>query len=144
MLSGRSLKLPGAELRYCLTLSPEPGLYAQRGSNGSSVCNADRLIAHLKPVQGPTDLNTMTALSAFSPRSFSSSSSSSSYSSSSLSIASLISEHHIRAGIYLGDFGAELNSALTLGRNGTSQMVQDRLRTEARTARRYGCIQQPF
>lgn len=37
-LSARSLKLSGAELRYCLMLSSGLGLCAQQGSNGSSVC----------------------------------------------------------------------------------------------------------
>ena len=38
---------------------------------------------------------------------------------------SLISQHNNSVEIYHGDFGAEINSILTLMCNRTSQMVQD-------------------
>lgn len=118
-LSGQSLKLQGAELCYCLTLSSEPGLCAQQGCNGSSVCPLTISLHILKPVQVPADLNTMTTFSPFFPSSLV----------SSVSTVSLISKYNNRGGICRGDFGAELNSILTLMSNRTSQMVQDILRT---------------
>lgn len=130
MLSSRSLKLHGAEKRYCLMLSFELGLCAQQGSNGSSVLYTDHLIALLKPIQGPADLNTMTVLRQVF---FSFAVSPSLLPPSRLfhpkPAVSLISKCNNRGGIYCGDFGAELNRIPALMSNRTSQMVQDTLCT---------------
>lgn len=101
-----------AELCYCLMLSSEPGLCAQQGSNGSSVCTLT-ISLHIWRLSKALLTSTQWLRLVHSSRP-----------ASSMSAVSLISKYNNRGGFYHGDFGAELNSIPRLMSYRISQMVK--------------------